>query len=116
MSVHNRLVLLYPTFFPPLMLLQRYNHLLLDDFQRFLSPDEIDMIYKVEPNPLDAKYKYMKIDYSKDFIWVDDYPTIEDIKYLDQHNLIDKLIIIKSYKPKTMKQGIETLKKISGFF
>ncbi len=82
----------------------------LEDFQKFLSPVDVQLLYRIESNPRRSLYKHERLDLSEPFLWIDDAPMGPDYDFLDQHDLRDSLIIVKAWRPETMQAAMERLR------
>lgn len=83
----------------------------LEDFEKFLSPADVQLLYRIEPNPRRTLYKHERLDLSEPFLWIDDAPMGADYDFLDEHGLRDSLIIVKAWRPETMRAGIVQLRE-----
>ncbi len=85
----------------------------LEDFKKFLSAGDIEKLYRVRENPSSAFWKHERIDYERDFIWIDDAPMGQDRDVLRERGMENRLIIVKSWRPESMLSAINLLKKIA---
>ena len=84
----------------------------IEDFKMFLSAGDIEKLYQIDPNPKKNRLKSERLDLNLDFYWLDDAPVHEDLVFLEKNQLLNRLIILKSWRPETTKKAIEKLKNL----